>query len=416
LLYVLLALAGGMILTFFAAAGGYVRSLRGMRQERDADRQSLLRRVFDLNARLDGSEEVSEEEAEAGASPAGLLSPTGPIALKLAGRLPLATWVFVTAVNLIVLALFRLVSGGRFDPANPEGGQLLGLVSVGGSVVLILGVFQLGVFAASLRRSLLMGVALLIGYLGAAFGQYYIMPSLLGGAPLDKIWMELIRGAIINGGIACLPVAAGAMAGAYWVFVERERKLAANDRKVLAEEIDRLQGRLHQETQQANYVVFDVVGSTRMKEGADPLAIEYSFTEYHRYVTELVIVNNGVVQSVAGDGVIASFPDADHALRASLAVQERLVDFNRHRNHLPDPFRLRVRIHCGTIIGSASGVTFSHVIDVAAHIEHACPPGKVALSYDTLQALTNVPAFQNHPQNVDGRKLAIVSPSVMELS
>ena len=45
-----------------------------------------------------------------------------------------------------------------------------------------------------------------------------------------------------------------------------------------------LQDHLHAGAQRWTYLAVDVAGSTALKSGADPLAIEFTFAEFHRYV------------------------------------------------------------------------------------------------------------------------------------
>lgn len=413
MLFFALWIVGGMLLCFSAAAGGYVRSIACLRKERDADRQSLLRRVFEISAKLEDGEEPSAIPPRV----SRLFSRDSALAKRLNPWLPASTFGFVAGLSLVVMGVQRAMIGDVSLRSKEHGAlfMIVGIIGILHILVLYLGLFQLGVFAGSLRRTIWMVFALCAALFAAAWVQVLVWPESLAvgeSATGWSLWQRVVVGQLINTAVTSLPIWAGAMAGYYWGYLDRERRLAHNDKQLLMEELTRLRSRLSQGVRHTCFLVVDVVGSTRMKEHADPLAIEYSFTEYQRYVASIVIACGGAVHSTAGDGAIASFPDPDSALEAGRQLQERLGDFNRSRNTLTDSFRLRVGIHAGEMTGS----TYSHVIDVAAHVESACPPGSVAITHDALELLSGGPSFRNLEETVDERKVAVISPAAMELS
>lgn len=168
-------------------------------------------------------------------------------------------------------------------------------------------------------------------------------------------------------------------------------KDAADERQELLRQLVELQDKLRTGEQSVTFLSIDVVGSTRMKEGAEPLAIEYTFSEYHRYVETIVKRYAGRVHSTAGDGVTCAFEDADKAFRAARNIQSGLIELNTHRNKIGTPIKLRIGMHAGTVIAPTQDIqslNFAHVIDIAAHLQKVCPIGGVAVSE---AALTGVP-------------------------
>src|SRR5207249_2308616 len=79
-----------------------------------------------------------------------------------------------------------------------------------------------------------------------------------------------------------------------------------------------LEDRLRERKREQTFLSIDVAGSTRMKEGEDPLAIEYSFRNYHRFVTRIVHVGGGKVYSSSGAGVLAAFERPQDSARAAV--------------------------------------------------------------------------------------------------
>lgn len=159
---------------------------------------------------------------------------------------------------------------------------------------------------------------------------------------------------------------------------------AATERQELLTQLVELQDRLRTGEQSMTFLSVDIVGSTRMKQQADPLAIEFTFTEYHKYVDAVIRRYGGDMHSTAGDGVTCAFDTPLQAFQAARNIQSGLIELNTHRNKLGMPIRLRAAIHHGTVLvapGQAvSSVNFSEAIDIAAHLQKECPEGCVAVS------------------------------------
>jgi class 3 adenylate cyclase len=410
---VALAFAFVPLLTFVAAAGGYARTLRKLKTERDADRQSLLRRVFDLSAKLD------ERQAESNGTDSGH-EETQRLVAKLADRFPsliafvsrrvvLATFLFYLAVLLVDNTLIA-AANVEWAPVPGRVGLVPVAIGMFVAIIVFLGFFQLGAVAASLRKAVWMVLATgAAAFLGELFSFLFCTgPYGTPGGSSPPVWVLMAIGSMARMLVNGVPIVAGAMAGAHRAFIERERLLAVNDRPALVAEITRLRSRLREDARHATFLCVDVVGSTLMKQGADMLAVEYSFTEYQRYVAAHVIERGGAIHSTAGDGAVAVFHDVQPALEAGLAMQRDLDDFNSTANTLGWPFRLRIGIHAGRVPGTGSGVAYSEVLDVASHVERACPPGSVMLTRDAAEFLGDLPPLVDHPEMVDGRSVAVV--------
>ena len=177
-------------------------------------------------------------------------------------------------------------------------------------------------------------------------------------------------------------------------------KLGLNDpvreRQELLQQLVDIQDKLRSGEQAYTFLSVDIVGSTRMKQMADPLNVEFTFTEYHKFVEMIARRYGGRVHSTAGDGITLAFDSPGQAFGAARTVQTGIIELNTFRNKIGVPIVLRCGIHTGKIVApDASDVTtinFAEVIDISAHLQKACPPGGIVVSDASCTMLPGGPA------------------------
>jgi len=166
-------------------------------------------------------------------------------------------------------------------------------------------------------------------------------------------------------------------------------------RKELLRQLIELQDELRVGERTLTFLSVDIVESTGIKAECEPLAAEYSFGEYSRYACRIAQQFGGSLHSAAGDGLLFAFDHPQHAFLAAKRIQAGMIEFNAHLNRTNRPFRLRCGIHTGQVVtpigGDPSSVNYSHVIDVAAHLQKAAPPGGVAVSRDAAMLFPGGP-------------------------
>lgn len=190
---------------------------------------------------------------------------------------------------------------------------------------------------------------------------------------------------------------AGAIIGVIfqWIFHSGKKSPGVMDRNSarqdLLKQLVDLQEHLREGQQAATFLSLDVVGSTKMKLGADQLAVEFTFTEYHNYVARIAEKHFGNIHSTAGDGITVAFESPQNAFNAARQIQTGLVEFNAFRNKIDTPLQLRAGIHTGQVVapeaGNMTSINFASVIDIAAHLQKECPVGGVAISDDASVGL-----------------------------
>lgn len=219
-------------------------------------------------------------------------------------------------------------------------------------------------------------------------GAYFAAKSLFALIGISFGWMKLDG---TEQAILLLPWTLGGAVSSVVLhnFVARfHKKLGIKDpvqeRQELLRQLVDLQTKLRSGEQMLAFLSADIVGSTQMKEHADPLSVEFTFNEYHKFVEMIARRYGGRVHSTAGDGITCAFDHPQQAFGAGRTIQAGLVELNTFRNKIGVPIRLRVGVHAGSVNTPSrddiTSVNFAHVIDIAAHLQKVCPIGGVAVS------------------------------------
>ncbi len=129
----------------------------------------------------------------------------------------------------------------------------------------------------------------------------------------------------------------------------------------------------------------DVAGYSRLiaEDEDDTLS---RFAEYSAIYREEVARVRGRVFNTAGDAILAEFPSAVEALRAAIAIQERLRALN-----LEFPPTRRVQFRMGLTIGDVvevgGGDLLGDGVNVAARLEGIAEPGGICISRSVHEAI-----------------------------
>jgi class 3 adenylate cyclase len=189
--------------------------------------------------------------------------------------------------------------------------------------------------------------------------------------------------------------------------VAAEPATAPLSRTVLLERLFALQHQLEAQKRHYAFLSLDVVGSTEMKLGADPLAMEYSFGQFRTWAEGVIRAAGGALQSTAGDGMMAVFEDDAAALRAARRLQSEIPAFNSGINRLSQPFSLRVGVSAGEVAlepGMPLGHLNSAVVDRAAALQKRGLPGDVVVSAElAATALVELGGLAPLPEEVHGQ-------------
>ena len=142
-------------------------------------------------------------------------------------------------------------------------------------------------------------------------------------------------------------------------------------------------------TQVATFVDIDVVGSTALKQGEDEFSVIYSFEEYHRWQKAKIEEGGGRLLNAIGDETMSMFDEPEQAINAIRAMLNDLSEFNRSdANRLRGDFQFRAGVHLGEVIRDVKEErAYSHVLDLAGHLQKMAPKGSLAVSQLVYEAL-----------------------------
>lgn len=372
--------------SFASIMGGLFRLRQEWVEESRKNRMQLLRQLFDLQAKLTTSNGDSE--------------PSISFFERNLNRLRKRWWLIAATTGLVLMA-FRLIQA--FTVGLPVGPVLTTEQSAFAMFWILLQICSyplVGFIAGSWSRGIASGAII---WLIASLTNVFDAPGLGWGFFLS--WQEWVQFALL-----LLIAGTGGAGGMVEEVAQRKRRIAAADHSAILSEIVRLQSVLGEGKTERSAMVLDCVQSTEMKENADSLAIEISFSTFHDFIAKKIESHGGVVHSIAGDGVISFFETPLRALSCAQSILAHLPEFNEKFNHLAKPFRVRIGIHCGAVHGNADEVQFTNVIDIAAHAESYAPPNSIVLTSTARERLPNL-NLSPLPTTANGYPLFLVQNS-----
>ena len=175
----------------------------------------------------------------------------------------------------------------------------------------------------------------------------------------------------------------------------------------------------------------DLVGSTAIAEGLDPEEYRDLIEEYMALAFREIYAVEGVVNTLAGDGLMALFgapiahEDAPHrAVRAALAIREALLAFNAGRGPGSLELQVRIGIHTGPVVVGTVGndlkmdyTAIGDTTNLAARLQTAARPGAILISHATYRLVRD--AFVSEvagPFQVKGRREPVAAYEVLGAS
>jgi class 3 adenylate cyclase len=355
-------------------------------RERELTRQELLTRYFDLQSRLSFAQ----------------VTPTKPNRIRTFLKrysfwIAFASFLVAAFLNNFIAVKFHLAPGHVIQITNKP---VTGGVSTNAKDAAILAPLSWIIVFSTVALFACVGIASTLSAIAEKFRTVLLiwLSRILAGVAVDMILPIngdrnplSLTGPLFNPVLESLTylilgslVFLGFRLNREW---QRTQQAEAGDADALLGELLDVQWRLASTPTNVCILVVDVVGSTKMKAQADVLVAEYSFGSFQKWIKSIVGDYGGRVEATAGDSAISAFGNATQCLRAAERILADLDGFNRSSNRLPTPFQVRIALHMGQVMANLTEVQFSHVIDVAAHVEKVSPVNGMALTQPIVAML-----------------------------
>jgi len=179
---------------------------------------------------------------------------------------------------------------------------------------------------------------------------------------------------------------------------ETERDKALRDFAVAKKKLEKSRQRLA-------FLSTDIVGSSRIKVGQDPLLAEKLFREYRRFIEEILKKYRHKVSSWTPDGVMTCFAQLEMATGAARELLKNLPAFNKEKNPLEFP----VQVRCGANMGEVFyddhtplELLSDPVLDITGHLQKSAAPNSLLITADCYEQLRDKAGYNPAPFDVDG--------------
>jgi len=163
----------------------------------------------------------------------------------------------------------------------------------------------------------------------------------------------------------------------------------------------------------------DIRGFTSLSEHRKPEMVVGLLNRYFSAMTEIIFAHSGTLDKFIGDGLMALFgapkanaTDAQNALRAAVAMQERMKILNEELVEDGfDPIEIGIGLHTGVAtigyIGSEKRSEYTAIgdtVNLAARLESSAKRGTILISEATARASNNIyPLISMSPLTVKNR-------------
>ena len=184
--------------------------------------------------------------------------------------------------------------------------------------------------------------------------------------------------------------------------------IAGANREKLLELYTQTKRSLESQKQHLAFLAIDVVNSTGMKVGEDPVIAERDFRQY-KLMVEGVIRERGALKAAwTPDGVMICFPDAASAVKAAQSVINKLGPFNRDVKTMKSDFKIRAGINAGPVMFDVTvpmEEMSSREIDIAGHMQKYAGENSIYIDKEAIESAKGEYGFVPANREIDGRQV-----------
>lgn len=187
--------------------------------------------------------------------------------------------------------------------------------------------------------------------------------------------------------------------------IEESGDFSGKTRQQLLKDFVVLKKELEKTGRSLAFLAIDVVDSTGMKQGEDPVIVENDFNQYHDFVVAKFKENGYIKASWTPDGVMACFNTTEQAIQAARAIIAGLINFNERVKTMRRDFSVRCGINSGFVYYDVTTPLeeFSdRVIDIAGHMQKHAPVNSILVAKEIIKPIGTYEDFEASNNIVDG--------------
>jgi class 3 adenylate cyclase len=180
---------------------------------------------------------------------------------------------------------------------------------------------------------------------------------------------------------------------------------AGKDRRELLKQFAQIKTELEKVGRDLAFLSIDVVDSTKMKIGEDPVTVENDFLEYHQFVEGKLKEHGLIKASWTPDGVMACFNTVSEAVLAAQSIINNLEYFNKNIKGMKNEFKIRCGVNAGHVYYDESIPLeqFSdRTIDIAGHMQKYAPVNTILVAKNLIVPVKSDVKFTETKIIVDG--------------
>ncbi|WP_419420374.1 adenylate/guanylate cyclase domain-containing protein [Legionella sp. D16C41] len=194
-----------------------------------------------------------------------------------------------------------------------------------------------------------------------------------------------------------------------------DNNLTNKNRQQLLKEFVLLKKELEKTGRNLSFLSIDIVDSTGMKKGEDPVIVERDFNEYHDFIVNKFKEAGYIKAAWTPDGVMACFNTTEQAINAARSIIFGLKDFNQNTKMIKRDFNVRCGINTGFVYYDLSTPLEEfgdRVIDIAGHMQKHAKPNTIYIAQEIIKPIKTYDVFESNKVTVDGFAVCEWTPNI----
>lgn len=186
------------------------------------------------------------------------------------------------------------------------------------------------------------------------------------------------------------------------------------DRAILMDEFVAIKQQLENMRCRLAFLSVDIVDSTGMKVGEDPILVTRDFMAYRKFAEDKLNYHGCIKSTWTPDGIMAAFKTEKEAIAAAQSMINGLKEFNQIKKAMKKDFVIRCGINAGELLFDDTvplEQISDHVIDIAGHMQKYADPSSIFLPKTLVEAMASIDSFKPCEKVVDELAVCMWRPS-----